>query len=1641
MNFSFSIQACRAGFYFARPRPGFIAAALLLGATQIHAISPQFDEDCRALTGGAHRLTGSPELAAAQDYVKGRLRAITGAEPVVQPFPALCLKTRRCELRLAIAGAPAGTLPLTPARPNDVIPPVTPPEGITGTLLYAGPGNLTDYGNRSPDGKIVVLDYNSPQSLQRAFRLGAKAVIFASNSDPLFRFPLGTAAPANVPRFYYAGKAADLPEGATATIFSEATWEPGQGKNLLALISGTNPVFSLEQREIIVLAANLDTFGEVPDISPGARGAANCAALLKIAEALNRQRPRRDILIAFFDGQAQGHAGVSAFYRAMENQHAPVELATRQQALNAEREHLQSLSTCFNLSNNAWFAPSPARDEIVRRFMLEAAGQVNDLNLTIQDLNRFLALLQRDLKTNPEGPARENIKRQQDQLNILQAAKERFNNVRRMLSRGKLEKAETECSATLSKLAESIRNNMATREKELAENAQALAGDTAVINLVNPGWISLHASLLLGDTTPRWGLIVGGDSIFHSSHDEAGLYNKVQATFAAAAERIPKPALFETATVNASMSSRIFWAGPLVHSGEIAGLFGIYNIAFGTVQENLAREGTPDDTPATLKLESIENQAAEIGALLAAAADQEGLSLNRVIVANRKYSWPQWNNGQVQGPAVMNAGAGGAMATKPLPHAVVSIYPSPATMLTAFNNLVLLMSDANASYGIGPLPPFKWIGHAVKFDERGEVRGYSQRSSATAAENRLTVFPCAMSSLVNGRPTWTRRYGAAFLPPHTKIPKDGLLSLSSLAGAKVLNAISDTQLDDNRSYFATRDGIVYWYCDRSIEQIKVFGPAISLLINGPDSLVPPASADAVASKPGGESPYGQGLSLLTPWAFPRSAAHSAADLWRLNQYRLNLLRERGVMNTSIEELHGRAEDLLKAAQDEAGLAGREALTASAFLAEQPVYNAVRQSLNDLVRAVLILLLLAIPFAFALERLLLGSTNIYRQIGWFCAFFLGTFIAIYLVHPAFAVSQQPIIIFLAFALMLLSGFVIFILMRKFEEELKQLQGLTSTVHTADVSRFGTMMAAMSMGISTMRRRPLRTALTAVTIMLLTFTILNFASFDLRIGVVSFYQGAAPKYSGAATHNVDWDALPADMLELVQNRWGNTATVAGRFWFPNIAPNAKTASYLLLTREDGTRPMELRGILGLEAAEIARRADLRALLGDNAGALTGSVFMTGTMAANLGVKPGDTVRVAGVPLRLAGCLDASRTIAIKDLDGAGILPVDFVAMCSSQNQQKTDVETSDMGAATLAAAQSRQDWVALPPDQALIVSRDTALRMGASLHAINVYTHNAGEALEIAEDMARCLPTPVTATHGDGVYTHVLAPTMATHGVKDLLLPIVLGGLVIFGTMLGSVADREREIYTFSALGLAPAHVATLFFAEALVYAFIGGLGGYLLAQAMLKAMILMYNFGILRSIPEMNYSSLNAIITIMIVMATVLLSAIYPAFKASRSANPGILRSWRLPSPDGDRFTIAFPFTVSQYDIIGVLSFLKEHFDNFSDTSLGLFMARDTRIIGSDPKSLGLHASMALAPFDLGVTQEFTLHSVPGEIEGIEEVAIELTRKSGQKNDWVRSNKALLDDLRRQFLIWRSLPHGTMEHYRQSTLSALGKEAP
>ncbi len=331
----------------------------------------------------------------------------------------------------------------------------------------------------------------------------------------------------------------------------------------------------------------------------------------------------------------------------------------------------------------------------------------------------------------------------------------------------------------------------------------------------------------------------------------------------------------------------------------------------------------------------------------------------------------------------------------------------------------------------------------------------------------------------------------------------------------------------------------------------------------------------------------------------------------------------------------------------------------------------------------------------------------------------------------------------------------------------------------------------------------------------------------------------------------------------------------------------------------------------------------------------------MASQLGVAPGEQVLLGGKPLEVGPLLDSAQLSILQDMDESSIVPVDFRQPRSSPPPQTPEAMLAPL----------KESWSALPVDSTAIISSETSLALGATLRVAHLYAADAGRAAVIADDLARMVPFPVNATRQDGVYRLLLGPKLKASGAADLFFPLLLGGLVIFGAMLGSVADREKEIYSFSALGLAPPHVAGLFFAEAMVYSILGGLGGYLVAQGMVKTLSFLAGFGIMRR-PEMNYSSGNAVISILIVMGTVLLSALYPAIRASRSANPGILRAWRPPRPKGDRCDIVFPFTISDHDVEGVIGFLKEHFDNFGDTGLGVFIAKDTCVTRGNRRPAG-----------------------------------------------------------------------------------------
>lgn len=261
------------------------------------------------------------------------------------------------------------------------------------------------------------------------------------------------------------------------------------------------------------------------------------------------------------------------------------------------------------------------------------------------------------------------------------------------------------------------------------------------------------------------------------------------------------------------------------------------------------------------------------------------------------------------------------------------------------------------------------------------------------------------------------------------------------------------------------------------------------------------------------------------------------------------------------------------------------------------------------------------------------------------------------------------------------------------------------------------------------------------------------------------------------------------------------------------------------------------------------------------------------------------------------------------------------------------------------------------------------------------------------------------------------------------------------MLGSVFERIKEIHIFSSIGLAPGHIGMLFIAEAMVYAILGSVAGYLLGQLSSKILVLT---GWLPGL-YLNFSSVSAVMTTLIVVAVVLLSTLYPARKASEVATPAIDRTWRVPEPDGDHWIVPLPFAVTGDQAEGLNSFLSEWLHAYEEYSIGDFVTQGVEteeFQGQYGTGYRIKCMTWLAPFDLGVSQRVAVETTPTETPDVYDIQLLIDRSSGDISNWKRVNRRFLNTLRKQFLIWRTLKQADRERYlREGEMPAAQEAAP
>jgi hypothetical protein len=754
----------------------------------------------------------------------------------------------------------------------------------------------------------------------------------------------------------------------------------------------------------------------------------------------------------------------------------------------------------------------------------------------------------------------------------------------------------------------------------------------------------------------------------------------------------------------------------------------------------------------------------------------------------------------------------------------------------------------------------------------------------------------------------------------------------------------------------------------------------------------------------------------------QSSFHAAQDMLNLNEFRVRELSNYGIVNNRLDDLHTRAKNALAEAEksrserkwDRFAMYSRRALGI-----ESRAYPDVKATANDVIKGIVFLI-----FGFA---------DIKKQIAGTSGIFLLIYVVMRFVHPAFRISNAPEVILLAFVVLTLSAIVLSIVSSKFQEQMAKMKQKRAKVYQADVGRISASTAAFSLGISNMKRRKVRTMLTCITLVLLTFTVLSFTSVKTYLQFNRVPRPNKPSYEGLLIRDRIWYPLEQPALDHIESEFSEEAVVSPRAWL--ISRDVGKSHHIKLKVLDGNgKSVFASGALGFSPEEKNVTHPEKFLIAgewfDENDEKT--CILPGEMAELLDLKPQDIgnkkIRILGETVTLGGILNSQAMKDFKDLDNERITPVDFIAMAIKEQEQ--------MKVRKAVAQAKLETFTHLELSNVVILPYGFVRNSGGTIQSIAVCFDEGVDIKEKVESFVSRLAVTVFAGIGDKVTVYSSLAMTSFSGMSNLFIPILIASLIVLNTMMGSVYERFKEIGIYSSVGLAPVHIGALFVAESCVFAILGAIAGYLIGQIIAKVFTV---FGILGGL-TLNYSSLSAISSTMVVMAVVLLSTIYPARKAAAMAVPDVTRRWVLPKPEGDIWKFEFPFTVNGQEIVGLYTFFKEYFSSYEDESVGNFYTQGTELSKfrhKDKDGFLVAFKNWLAPFDLGVSQEVGMKAIPTGEYDIYEIHLEIRRLSGEVNNWVRLNRRFLDIIRKQFLIWRTVSPEVKNEYREQGEKTFG----
>jgi len=1570
-------------------------------------VSDHFIRDIRTLSSFRDRSTGAEGYEKAAAYIKERFTEIGFEETGSHLFSVPIRRHHGSMLTLLDKNI---SVPIGPMKLNLISPGGTPPEGLEGPLFYVGSGELEELNGRDISGSIVLMELDSRRNWIYAADLGAKALIYIDRGPTpgVFFKDKIEMTPVRFPRFYLEiskarelfGEFEKLPRGRVSNrirISSGITWERAMGENIYCLIEGKDPK---RAEELVIVEAFYDSTALVFGQSPGADEAIGIATLLEIGRTLKKDPPARSVLLVATAGHDQTLAGMRELIWSIRARSKDLRDLKKDLNKNVEtsRKHLAVLNA---------FPFEGGQDPETDRLRLQAVE--DRIKTEVDRISRDLMRLRLEERDETKEEVIRNLAEERLLLRRLSWRK----------SIAELLPDERKALERIIPLAikdhETVLRD-ATMQLKILKSARAFRSLVKARDLV--AVVSLHLSSH-GDGVGAFNK--GWLQWLKPTINRVGAYSGIDRSLRGGAAEVEKalglPPLFKDTL---RPSKRKPWESYFLDrpplGGEVSALAGYLGLSIVTVNDGRQWWGTPYDVPERINWDFAFKQNALLCGLVRHLGETDGLASPEPI-----------NNGfsTVTGEAKFLR-HGELFPDQAAPGSMILAYQGPSHFyaMTDSRGIFRLkgMADRRHAYD-------KVIIEGYRFHpETGETLwaidkkltgkdAYRLKMYRKSVKTKLIMFACKQTTLFN------------------------LLEPRSFRYMTRINV-----LDGRREAKPLR----YWW-----SRIDTRNSVLATICLEPGTPLKMILSDTVIRKKlilinaDPERPQGVGY-MVDRWpAIDKTEYRVAKDMWALLRPRIARLEEHGIYNERISTLKEEGISALRVAETalkEKRYDGFIESSTRAWALAARVYDDVEKTQKDVLFGVLFYIALFVPFAFCMERFLFCYSNINKRIVAFSIILVLLIALIYKVHPAFELAYSPMVVILAFFIIGLSFIVTLIIFFRFEQEIMLLQSRARHIKIVEVNRWKAFGAAFLLGVSNLRRRRIRTILTCTTLIILTFTIMSFTTVkSIRHHTRILYKDTAP-YQGFLLKNINWLDIPKESLNVLVSTFGHRGLLAPRAWLESFD---RSRTVRVPIHYQG-KHSEAQGVIGLAPDEVRVSGMDRILVSGRwfKGEDRYSVLLPERMAKRLGIELENTreawVSLWGMPFRVIGVFPGDKFQENLDLDGEPLTPVTF------PNEEGLKITQEEMEAMEsgedVRTFQGRYQHV--PGELTIIVPFKTLLAAGGNLKSIAVKLAPGQTAEEMARDFVDRFGLSIFSGEREGTFLYHASDTMGYSGVPNIIIPLIISVFIVLNTMISSVYERKNEIGIYTSVGLAPSHVSFLFIAESLAFAILSVVLGYLLAQTTAS----IFSGTSLWAGITVNYSSLSGVAAMILVILVVLASVIYPSKVASEIAIPDVTRSWKLPEPKGNTLELQLPIQLKYKEYRGVAGYIYSYLKAHQNVSHGVFSTGDVSLShicpilkenndrtgecsGEDCCSrtcLDFRGRVWLAPFDFGITQMVDIEfcPVPDDPEFLG-IKVHLVREAGEANTWRRINKAFLNQLRKQLLMWRSLDEEARTYYERA----------